>query len=68
MCGVHSKIKMARRKTKKKKQLRAVKLVKELSRERIGTVPAEKVVPDRKKKRKDSEKHKPTLEDLLSNE
>jgi len=52
-------------KAKKKKQLQAVKLVKELARERIGRPPVEKIVLDRKKKAKETEKHKPTFEDLL---
>jgi len=52
-------------KTRKKKQLDAVKLVKELARERIGRPPVEKIVPDRKKKTRQAEKHKPTFGDLL---
>jgi len=52
---------MARK--KKKKRFQAVKAVKELARERVGTPPAEKVVQDKKKK---LEKHKPTLGALLS--
>jgi hypothetical protein len=52
---------MARK--KKKKPFRAVTVVKEMARERIGTPPPTRVVPDRKKKVK--EKHKPTLGDLL---
>jgi hypothetical protein len=54
---------MARKKRVKK--LHAVQMVKELARERIGAPPVERVVPDRKKKRQQSRKHKPTLEDLL---
>jgi hypothetical protein len=50
-------------KKKKKKRFRAVSLVKEMARERIGTPPPTQVVPDRKKRGK--EKHKPTLGDLL---
>jgi len=42
--------------------------VKALARERIGTPPPEQVAPDKKKKRKRSEKHKPTLEKLLGDE
>jgi hypothetical protein len=48
----------------KKKKFRAVTAVKELARERIGAPRPGQVVPDRKKKR-NSEKHKPTLEKLL---
>jgi hypothetical protein len=52
-------------KRKKPKPLRAVKMVKELARERIGAPPVERVVPDRKKKRRESSKHKPTLAKML---
>ncbi|HEY1660456.1 MAG TPA: hypothetical protein VGG14_19035 [Candidatus Sulfotelmatobacter sp.] len=52
---------MARK--KKVKRFQAVKAVKELARERVGTPPAEKVVPHRKE---DSTKHKTTLGKLLS--
>jgi len=48
---------------KKKKRFRAVTAVKEMARERIGTPPPTRVVPDRKKQAQ--EKHKPTLGDLL---
>jgi hypothetical protein len=51
---------MARK--KKVKQFRAVQAVKELARERVGTPPAEKVVPHKKKS---PAKHKPTLGTLL---
>ena len=51
---------MARK--KKPKRFRAVKAVKELARERVGTPPPEKIVIEKKKK---PEKHKPTLEKLL---
>ncbi|HET8825491.1 MAG TPA: hypothetical protein VFM77_10195 [Terriglobales bacterium] len=54
---------MARK--KKPKPFRAVKAVKELARERIGAPRPEQVVPNRKKKAKGSEKHKPTLDQLL---
>ena len=50
-------------KKKKIKRFRAVKAVKEMAREQIGTPPASRVVPDRKKKK--TEKHKPTLEKML---
>jgi hypothetical protein len=51
---------------KKAKRFRAVEAVKALARERIGTPPASKVVPDRKKRKK--EKHKPTLGQMLSDQ
>jgi len=47
---------------KKVKRFGAVKAVKELARERVGTPPAEKIVVEKKKK---PEKHKPTLRKLL---
>lgn len=50
-------------KKKKPKRFRAVETVKAMARERIGTPPASRVVPDRKKKK--TEKHKPTLGKLL---
>jgi hypothetical protein len=53
---------------KKPKRFSAVSAVKALARERIGTPPPEKVAPDRKKKTKVSEKHKPTLGKLLQDE
>jgi hypothetical protein len=53
-------------KKKKRKRFSAVKEVKAMARERIGIPPVERVVPDRKKRGKSSEKHKPTLEQLLS--
>jgi len=51
---------MARK--KKVKPFRAVKAVKEMARDRIGAPKAEQVVPHKKKA---SEKHKPTLGELL---
>ena len=50
-------------KRKKRKEFRAVEAVKALARERIGTPPASRVVPDRRKRKE--EKHKSTLEKLL---
>ena len=47
---------------KKRKTFRAVTAVKELARERVGSPPPEKIVPN---KRKRPEKHKPTLGKLL---
>jgi hypothetical protein len=55
-------IPMARK--RKKKQFRAVTAVKALARERIGTPPGLRVVPDLKKKKK-VEKRKPSLGELL---
>jgi hypothetical protein len=52
-------------KKKRKQAFRAVTAVKALARERIGAPPPERVVPDRKKKRKSAEKHKATLGKLL---
>jgi hypothetical protein len=50
-------------KKKKPKPFTAVEAVKTMARAQIGEPPASRVVPDRKKKR--TEKHKPTLEKLL---
>ncbi len=52
-------------KKKKQKKFSAVQAVKELARERIGAPGSEQVVPDLKKKRKSSLKHKPTLGQML---
>ncbi|MGC1227320.1 MAG: hypothetical protein WA859_12630 [Candidatus Sulfotelmatobacter sp.] len=51
---------MARK--RKPKQFRAVQVVKETARERVGAPPVGKVVPHKKK---NPEKHKATLEKLL---
>jgi len=48
---------------KKPKRFRVVEAVKAMARERIGTPPAARVIPDHKKKKKP--KHRTTLEDLL---
>ena len=61
-CG--KMILMARK--KKIKRFQAVKAVKELARERIGTVPVAQVVPNRKKKK--TARHKESLQDLLAEE
>jgi hypothetical protein len=53
---------MARK--RKRKEFSKVDAVKAMARERIGTPPASKVVPDRKKR--NAEKHKATLERLLA--
>jgi hypothetical protein len=57
--------KMGVMKKKKRKRFSAVEMVKAMARERIGTPPALRIVPDRKKKNKKREKHKPTLGKLL---
>jgi hypothetical protein len=51
---------------KKPKAFRAVKAVKELARERIGAPRSQSFVPDKRSKMKSSEKHKPTLGELLN--
>ena len=51
---------------KKRKRFEAVKAVKELARERVGTPPATRRAPDVKKQRKHKQKHKPTLGKMLS--
>lgn len=53
-------------KKKKPKPFRAVEAVKALARERIGTPPASRVVQDRRKKK--TEKHKPTLGQIIEQE
>jgi hypothetical protein len=50
-------------KRKKPKRFTAVEAVKTMAREQIGAPRAAQVVPNRK--RKEGEKHKPTLEKLL---
>lgn len=52
-------------KRKKPKPFTAVEAVKTMARAQIGEPPATRVVPDRKKKKKQSEKHKSTLGKLL---
>jgi hypothetical protein len=51
---------------RKKKQFRAVEAVKALARERIGAPPAERVLPNPKKKK--TQKYKPTLGKFLQEE
>ncbi len=53
-------------KKRKVKRFRAVQAVKEMARQQIGAPPASKVVPDRRKKK--SQKHKPTLGTMLGEE
>jgi hypothetical protein len=50
-------------KKKKPKQFRAVETVKAMARERIGTPPAARILPDSKKRKR--EKHRSTLGRLL---
>jgi len=50
-------------KRRKRKAFRAVKAVKELAREKLGAPPVTRRVPDKKKRER--EKHKPTLGRLL---
>jgi len=52
------------RKKNKPKPFTAVEAVKTMARAQIGEPPASRVVPDRKKKK--TEKHKPTLAKVLS--
>jgi hypothetical protein len=54
-------------KKKKTKAFSAVKAVKEMARERIGTLPRVQVLESRKKK-KTQQQRKPTLEQLLGEE
>ncbi|HEV2699247.1 MAG TPA: hypothetical protein VGU90_14720 [Terriglobales bacterium] len=53
-------------KKKKPKPFRAVTAVKALARERIGAPRPEAVVPDKRKRAGASEKHKPTLGQLMN--
>jgi hypothetical protein len=50
-------------KKKKPKRFTAVEAVKTMAREQIGAPPASRVVPNRKRKK--TEKHRPTLEQML---
>ncbi len=49
----------------KKRTFSIVKAVKENARARVGTPPAEKVLPDPKQKAMAKPKHKETLQELL---
>jgi len=49
----------------KKKVFSAVKAVKANARDRVGTPPPERVLPDPKQKRSDNPKYKETLADLI---
>lgn len=50
----------------KKRRFSIVKAVKANARDRVGIVPAERVIPDPKVKAARKPKHKKTLADLLS--
>ena len=50
----------------KKRVFSVVKAVKENARDRVGPVPAARVIPDPKQKAAAKPKHKETLTDLLS--
>jgi hypothetical protein len=49
----------------KKRVFSIVKAVKQNARDRVGIVPAEKILPDPKQRAQAKPKHKETLEDLL---
>ena len=49
----------------KKQVFSAVKAVKSNARDRVGTPPPERVLPDPKQKRIEKPKHKETLADLM---
>jgi hypothetical protein len=51
----------------KKSEFSVVKAVKANARERLGSPPPERVLPDPKQKQAAKPKHKETLADLLSN-
>ena len=61
----YGKMRLMAKKRGAKRRFRAVQVVKEMAREQIGTPPTQRVVPDRKKKKQQTPKHKPTLEKLL---
>lgn len=50
----------------KKRVFSVVKAVKGNARDRVGTVPAERVIPDPKQKEAAKPKHKKTMADLLN--
>jgi hypothetical protein len=55
-------------KIRKRKPFRAASAVKAASRKALGTPPPTRAEPENKKRKKKSEKHKPTLGSLLSGE
>ena len=50
----------------KQQKFSIVKAVKANARARVGTLPAERILPDPKQKLAANPKHKPTLADLLN--
>ena len=52
----------------RKRVFSIVKAVKQNARDRVGPVPAERVIPDPKQKAAAKPKHKQTLADLLNGE
>jgi len=50
----------------KKRRFSIVKAVKANARDRVGTVPPERVIPDPKQKRRRQPKYKKNLADMLS--
>jgi hypothetical protein len=52
----------------RKKVFSKIRAVKANARERIGSPPPERVLPDEKRKTADKPKHKPTLGEILSTE
>jgi len=52
----------------KKRVFSTVKAVKQIARDRIGSPPPERVIPDPKKKATAKPKHKETLADLLTSD
>lgn len=57
-----------RKRRPKKEVFSAVKAVKANARERLGTPPADRVIPDAKRKAAQKAKRNPTLAELLSAE
>ena len=53
-------------KARKKKTFSVTKAVKANARERLGTPPPSRTLPDPKRKAQSAPKHKPTFADLLS--
>ena len=53
------------KKKKAPRRFTAVEAVKTMARAQIGQPPVARVVPDRKKKKRATQKHKPTLQKLL---
>jgi len=52
-------------KRRKPRPFRAVEAVKAMARERIGTPPASRVAPDKKRQQRTTPKHKPGLAKLM---